>query len=180
MVIYSLLLYTINKKLKCKTKSTSERERVTGNASDTWQQARNLLSQAADSRTHFHNWGLKGQHKWVGIVLSWLVIRMVLLSISFIHSYNYKQGPLYASDLTHTRTHTHRQVLSHSYVYRQRTYTYYVPFHRDKHLKIATYTYVCLFFFWRILTKCVYVCFQRPILLNLPCEELDFSDLKNH
>lgn len=80
-----------------------------GNVRDMWQRAKKLLNPVADSKTHFHNWGLKGQHKWVGIVLSWLVIRMVLLSISFIHSYNYKWRPLYASDLTHmhTRTHTH-------------------------------------------------------------------------
>lgn len=88
------------------------------NVSDTWQQAKNLLSPAADSRTHFHNWGLKGQRKWAGIVLSWLVIRMVLLSISFIHSYNYKWGPLYASDLTHTDTfyHTHKNTHTHTHI----------------------------------------------------------------
>lgn len=88
-------------------KPRSEMEPEIGNVSDTWRGAKKLLNPAADSRTHFHNWGLKGQHKWVGIVLSWLVIRMVLLSISFIHSYNYKWGPLYASDLTHTNTHNH-------------------------------------------------------------------------
>ena len=58
------------------------------------------FNRAVDSQAHFHNWGLKGQHKWVGIELSWLVIRMVLLSISFIQLHNYKWGPLYAYDLT--------------------------------------------------------------------------------
>ena len=58
------------------------------------------FNRAVDSRANFHNWGLKGQRKWVGIELSWLVIRMVLLSISFIQLHNYKWGPLYAYDLT--------------------------------------------------------------------------------
>ncbi len=88
-------------------KLRNQEEQVSKNVSDTWQEAENLLIPAADSRTHFHNWGLKGQRKWVGIVLSWLVIRMVLLSISFIHSYNYKWGPLCAYDLfLHTRRKT--------------------------------------------------------------------------
>lgn len=105
MIKNKWLKSSVKKTKQKKNKTERIRKRMWRNISSTWQQAKNLLIPAADSRTHFHNWGLKGQTKWVGIVLSWLVIRMVLLSISFIHSYNYKWGPLYASDLTHTRWH---------------------------------------------------------------------------
>lgn len=112
---------------------------------------KNLLSPAADSRTHFHNWGLKGQRKWGGIVLSWLVIRTVLLSISFTHSYNYKWVPLYASDLTHTPTQ-----FFFTHIRKQRTHTDYMRRKKDKnrtHIYTPSLNNTCLECFVSVLTQ---------------------------